>query len=262
MRALHTAASGMKAQELNVEVISNNVANLRTTGYKRARAQFVDLVYDTQRRPGATTSAGGNVAPFGLSVGTGVRAVATPRVMGQGNLTATERDYDLAVKGEGFLQVKLNDGRTAYTRDGSLSLDGQGRLVDSAGRPIDPGITIPNNAGKVSIDAQGGVEATLPGKTAPESLGKLNLARFANKVGLEAIGENLFVETPASGPPILGDPGSEGFGEIQQGHLEEANVNAVTEISALIAAQRAYEMNAKVVAAADAMLSSTTQMLR
>jgi flagellar basal-body rod protein FlgG len=262
MRALQTAATGMAAQELNVQVISNNIANLRTTGYKRQRAQFQDLLYETQRRPGAASSDQGTIVPAGISIGSGVKTSSTPRIMSQGSVTQTSNDYDLAVRGEGFFRIKLPDGRTAFTRDGSFQLDAQGQLVTADGYLVDPSITVPQNAGKVTISTLGQVEAAVPGQTAPQALGQLTLSRFINKVGLESIGDNLFVETAASGPAIDGAPNSEGFGNLQQGFLEDANVNAVTEISSLIAAQRAYEMNSKIISAADQMYQSTAQMFR
>ncbi len=262
MRALHTAATGMMAQETNVQVISNNIANLRTTGYKRMRAQFQDLLYETLRRPGTATSDQGNQVPAGITIGSGVKTAGTPRTMSQGNVTPTEKDYDIAVRGEGFFRIRMPDGRTAYTRDGSFELDSQGQLVTNDGYLVEPGITVPQNATKVSISSNGVLQASIPGQTAPQDLGQLQLARFINKVGLESIGDNLFVETAASGPAIDGSPNTEGFGNLLQGHLEEANVNAVTEISSLIAAQRAYEMNARIITAADQMLSATTTMFR
>ena len=262
MRALHAAATGIMAQELNVRVISNNIANLRTTGYKRQRAQFQDLLYEHLRRPGAATSDQGTIVPAGISLGSGVKPGATPRVMSQGGLTATEKEYDVGIRGEGFFRVRMPDGRTSYSRDGSFELDAQGQLVTHDGYLIEPGISVPQGAKSVTISAQGQVAALLPGQTAPQELGQIQLARFVNKTGLESIGDNLFVETPASGPALDGTAGEEGFGNLLQGYLEEANVNAVTEISSLIAAQRAYEMNSKVVTAADQMLQSTSQMFR
>jgi flagellar basal-body rod protein FlgG len=262
MRALHTAATGMMAQELNVQVISNNIANLRTTGYKRQQAHFQDLLYEHRRRAGSATSDQGTQLPAGIALGSGVKATSTARVMSQGNLTSTEKPYDIAIRGEGFLRVRLPDGRTAYSRDGSLDLDASGQLVTRDGYQVDPGITVPPNATSVTISAQGQVQAVMPGQAQPQDLGRLQLARFVNKTGLESVGDNLYLETAASGAAIDGNPGGEGFGTLQQSYLEEANVNAVTELSSLIAAQRAYEMNAKVVTAADQMLSSTSQMFR
>ncbi|KQT49194.1 flagellar basal-body rod protein FlgG [Methylobacterium sp. Leaf456] len=262
MRALYAAATGMAAQELNVQVISNNIANLRTTGYKRQQAHFQDLLYQNLRRSGSSTSDQNTILPAGLALGSGVKTVSTARVMSQGTMTMTEKDYDVAIRGEGFFRVRMPDGRTAYTRDGSFDLDAQGQMVTRDGYLLDPGITVPNTATSVTIGATGAVQAMIPGQTAPQALGQFQMARFVNKVGLESIGDNLFVETAASGPAVTGLPGSEGFGNLQQSYLEEANVNAVTEISSLIAAQRAYEMNSKVVTAADQMLSTTSQMFR
>jgi flagellar basal-body rod protein FlgG len=262
MRALHTAATGMMAQELNVQVISNNIANLRTTGYKRQQAQFQDLLYESLRRPGTATSDQGTQLPAGLEIGSGVKTGSTPRVMSQGTLTSTEKQYDVAIRGEGLFRIRMPDGRTGYSRDGSFELDGQGQLVTREGYIVEPGITVPPTATSVTIGGTGQVQATLPGQTQPQTLGQIQLSRFVNKAGLESIGDNMFVETPASGPAVDGNPGTEGYGNLLQSYLEEGNVNAVTEISSLIAAQRAYEMNSKVVTAADQMLSSTTQMFR
>lgn len=262
MRALHTAATGMMAQEMNVQVISNNVANMRTTGFKRQRVNFQDLLYEQQRRAGTPTSEQNNQVPAGVFVGSGVKTVSTPRIMNQGNVSPTEKTYDIAIRGEGFLRVTLPDGRTAYSRDGALDLDSQGRLVTPEGNLIDPGITVPANASSVSINAVGAVTAIVPGTTAPQQLGQITLSRFINKTGLESMGDNLYLETAGSGAAIDGAPGSEGFGTVQQGYLEEANVNAVTEISSLIAAQRAYELNARVITASDQMLTAASQILR
>jgi len=261
MRALQTAATGMMAQELNVQVISNNIANVRTTGYKRQRVHFQDLLYENFRRAGSATSEQTQV-PAGTFIGSGVKTVSTGRVMTQGNLTPTEKQYDVAIRGEGFFKIRMPDGRTTYARDGSFDLDAQGQLVTRDGYQVEPGITIPNNATSVSINAQGTVEVTIPGQTAPQALGQLQLSRFINKVGLESLGDNLYVETAASGPAIDGVGGGEGFGTLQQNYLEEGNVQAVTELSSLIAAQRAYEMNSKVITAADQMMSATSQMFR
>jgi flagellar basal-body rod protein FlgG len=262
MRALHTAATGMMAQEMNVQVISNNVANMRTTGFKRQRVNFQDLLYEQTRRAGTPTSDQGNQIPAGVFVGSGVKTVSTPRLMNQGNISPTEKTYDVAIRGEGFFKVALPDGRTAYSRDGALDLDSQGRLVTPEGNLIDPGITIPTNATSVSINNLGVVSALVPGSTAPQQVGQITLSRFVNKTGLESMGDNLYLETAGSGPAIDGTPGSEGFGNIQQGYLEESNVNAVTEISSLIAAQRAYELNAKVITASDQMLNAAAQIFR
>lgn len=262
MRALYTAATGMMAQEKNVEVIANNVANMRTTGFKRQTAHFQDLLYEHHRRAGSPTSDQNTQIPAGLFIGSGVKVVATPRVMSQGNVTMSERTYDVAIRGEGFFRIQMPDGRIAYTRDGGFETDSQGRVTTKEGYLVDPGITVPTDATSVSISQAGQVSALLPGQTTPQILGQISFARFINKVGLESIGDNLYLETAGSGPAIEGTPGSEGFGNLQQGYLEESNVNSVTEIAAMIQAQRAYELNAKVISGADQMLQSTAQMFR
>jgi flagellar basal-body rod protein FlgG len=262
MRALHTAATGMMAQELNVQVISNNIANMRTTGYKRQRAEFQDLLYEHMRRIGTQTSDQGNILPVGIDLGSGVKTVGTPRVMTQGSLSPTGKDFDVAIRGEGFFKIQLPDGTFAYTRDGSFEMDAQGRIVTAQGNLVSPGITLPQNASSITINQQGQVSVTTPGNTTPTVLGQIQLTRFVNKAGLQAIGDNLFVETPASGTPQDGTPGQDGYGDLQQSNLEQANVEAVTEISDLIAAQRAYEMNAKVISASDQMLSATSNLMR
>jgi flagellar basal-body rod protein FlgG len=262
MRALHTAATGMMAQELNVQVISNNIANMRTTGYKRQRAEFQDLLYEHVRRVGTQTSDQGNILPVGVELGSGVKTVGTPRLMTQGSILQTGKEYDVAIRGEGFFRINLPDGRTAFTRDGSFEIDAQGRLVTVQGNVVQPGITIPQNSTSVTINAQGQVSATQPGSTTPTVLGQIELSLFVNKAGLQGIGDNLYLETPASGPAQNGQPSTEGFGNLQQGSLEQANVEAVSEISDLIAAQRAYEMNAKVITASDQMLSATANLMR
>lgn len=260
MRALHIAATGMMAQELNVEVISNNIANMRTTGFKRQRADFQDLLYQTLRRVGSATSDQGTQVPAGLEIGSGVKTVATPRVMSQGNITPTEKELDVAIRGEGFFQVQLPDGRTGYTRDGAFEIDAEGNLVTPDGYMVEPGIVVPDEAKDFTVSKDGQVQVFIGNDTEPTVLGQLTLARFVNKAGLQAIGDNMFVETDASGPPQIGNPNDEAFGNLMQGYLELANVNAVSEISDLIAAQRAYEMNARVIRAADEMLSSTSNL--
>jgi flagellar basal-body rod protein FlgG len=262
MRALHTAATGMMAQELNVQVISNNIANMRTTGYKRQRAEFQDLLYEHVRRVGTATSDQGNILPAGVELGGGVKTVGTPRIMTQGSLLPTSKELDVAIRGEGFFRVLLPDGRTSYTRDGSFEMDAQGRLVTAQGYVIQPGITVPQNARNITINAQGQVSAVVGTDPTPTQLGQLDLANFVNKAGLQAIGDNLFLETPASGAPQTGNPGGDGIGDLQQGSLEQANVEAVKEISDLISAQRAYEMNAKVISAAGEMLQATANLMR
>jgi flagellar basal-body rod protein FlgG len=262
MRALYTAATGMMAQELNVEVISNNIANMRTTGFKRQRAEFQDLLYQSLRRAGSPSSNQGNRLPIGLDIGGGVKVVGTPRIQSQGSLMPSEKELDLAIRGEGYFRVQLPDGTIAYTRAGSFERDAEGRMVTPEGYVVDPAITIPQNATSLSISQQGIISVMVPGNTVATELGQLQLARFVNKSGLQPIGDNLFLETASSGTPQTGQAGLEGFGTLLQGQLEQANVNAVTEISDLIAAQRAYSMNAKVVSSADEMLQSTAQMVR
>jgi flagellar basal-body rod protein FlgG len=260
MKALYIASTGMAAQERNVEVISNNIANMRTTGFKRQRAEFQDLLYQSYRRAGSQTSDQGTVVPVGIEIGSGVRTAATPRIMSQGSPVPTEKDLDLAVSGEGYFMIQMPDGSTAYTRDGSFNRDDTGQLVNVNGYPVQPGIVVPDNAQNLHISADGLVSAMLPGQTAPTQLGQLQLATFVNKAGLASLGDNLFTETAASGTAQVGVPNAEGTGKLMQGYLEEANVNAVTEIADLIAAQRAYEMNARVISGADEMMQSTTQM--
>ena len=262
MRALHTAATGMMAQELNVQVISNNIANMRTSGYKRQRAEFQDLLYEHVSRVGTQTSAQGNILPVGIELGGGVKTVGTPRVMTQGTLLPTGNTLDVAIRGEGLFKIAMPDGTFTYTRDGSFQMDAQGRVVTPQGNVLQPGITIPQNSTSITINMQGQVSATLPGSTTPTVLGQITLTRFVNKAGLQAVGDNLFIETPASGTPQDTTPGSDGIGDLQQGNLEQANVEAVTEISDLISAQRAYEMNSKVISAADQMLQATANLMR
>jgi flagellar basal-body rod protein FlgG len=260
MKALYIASTGMSAQETNVEVISNNIANMRTTGYKRQRAEFQDLLYQQIRRSGSATSGQGTIAPVGIEIGSGVKTAATPRVMSQGTPTPTEKELDVAVRGEGFFIVNLPDGRTAYTRDGSFERSADGQLVNVDGYAIQPGITIPDDATSVSISADGTVEAFLGSSTVATQIGQLQLARFVNKAGLASAGNNLFLETASSGPAQVGTPNSEGVGDLLQGYLEASNVNSVTEIADLIAAQRAYEMNARVISGADEMMQATSQL--
>ena len=262
MRALHTAATGMMAQELNVQVISNNIANMRTTGYKRQRAEFQDLLYEHVSRVGTQTSAQGNILPVGIELGGGVKTVGTPRVMTQGTLLPTGNTLDVAIRGEGLFKIAMPDGTFTYTRDGSFQMDAQGRVVTPQGNVLQPGITIPQNSTSITINMQGQVSATLPGSTTPTVLGQITLTRFVNKAGLQAVGDNLFIETPASGTPQDTTPGSDGIGDLQQGNLEQANVEAVTEISDLISAQRAYEMNSKVIQAADEMAAVVSKNIR
>ncbi|MGY3576670.1 flagellar basal-body rod protein FlgG [Bradyrhizobium sp. USDA 4504] len=262
MRALYTAATGMAAQELSVQVISNNIANLRTTGYKKQRTAFQDLIYDHVRRVGAQASDQNTIMPMGIDLGGGVKTVGTPRMMTQGTLSPTGNDLDIAIRGEGFFKILMPDGTFTYTRDGSFQMDNQGRIVNAQGNLLQPTITIPQNASGLTINAQGQVSVTLPGQTASTNIGQIGLTRFINKAGLMPIGDNLFQETPASGQPQDGTANTDGYGDMQQSNLEQANVEVVSEISDLIAAQRAYEMNSKVVSAADQMMQSTSNLFR
>ena len=260
MRALNTAATGMQAQQLNVEVIANNIANMNTTGFKRQRAEFQDLLYQNVERMGVQSSDAGTIVPTGVQVGVGVKAGSVYRVTEQGSITQTQNLYDVAVQGEGYFIVQLPDGRDAYTRAGNFSLSADGQLVTKDGFTVAPGVSVPQDAVGVSINRQGVVQAIMADGSAPQEVGALELARFVNPAGLDAIGDNSFLETPASGAANRGLPGSVGFGTVQQGFLETSNVNAVTEISALITAQRAYEMNSKVITTTDEMLRSTTNL--
>ncbi len=260
MRALNIAASGMQAQQLNVDVISHNIANMNTTGFKRQRAEFQDMLYQNLERPGSTSSASGSVLPLGIQLGVGVRADAVGRVTEQGGMTATANPYDLAINGRGYFQITLPSGQTAYTRAGNMAVNADGALVTADGYAVEPSITVPQEATAIQITRDGIVEVTVAGQTEPQQIGQIEIASFINAAGLEAIGDNLFLETPASGTANTATPGSPGLGTIMQGYLELSNVNAVEEISALIVAQRAYEMNARVITAADEMLQSTTQL--
>ena len=260
MRALNTAATGMQAQQLNVEVIANNIANMNTTGFKRQRAEFQDLLYQNVERMGVTSSDAGTIVPTGVQVGVGVKAGSVYRVTEQGSFTQTQNPYDVAIQGEGYFIVQLPDGRDAYTRAGNFSLSAEGQIVTEDGFTIAPGISVPADAVSISINRQGVVQAIMADGTAPQDLGALEMARFVNPAGLEAIGDNAFLETPASGTANRGLPGQVGFGTVMQNFLEASNVNAVTEISALITAQRAYEMNSKVITTTDEMLRSTTNL--
>ena len=262
MRALYTAATGMAAQELNVQVISNNIANLRTTGFKKQRAAFQDLIYDHVRRVGAQASDQGTILPVGVDIGGGVKTVGTPRQMTQGTLSQTGNDLDIAIRGEGFFKIQMPDGTFTYTRDGSFQEDSQGRIVTAQGNVVQPTITIPQNATGLTINSQGQVSVTVPGSTNSQILGQFTITRFTNNAGLMAMGSNLFVATPASGTPQDGLAATDGSGSLLQGFLEQSNVEAVTEISNLIQAQRAYEMNSKVITAADEMLQTTAQLMR
>jgi len=260
MQALRTAATGMAAQQLNVEVISNNIANMNTVGFKRQRAEFQDLLYQTLERAGSQSSDQGTVVPTGLQVGAGVKAGSIYRIVEQGAPTQTGNDLDLLIQGRGYLRVLLPTSEIAYTRAGNLSLNDQGQLVTAEGYEIQPGIVIPPEATDISISKSGQVQIKQAGATAPSIVGNLELATFVNEAGLEAIGDNLYLESGSSGAPNLSVPGVDGTGVLLQGYTEASNVDAVSEVTALIVAQRAYEMNSKVITAADQMLSTANQV--
>jgi flagellar basal-body rod protein FlgG len=260
MRALNIAATGMLAQQLNVEVISNNIANLNTTAFKRQRAEFQDLLYQDQRPVGAQSSDNGTIVPVGVQVGSGVKAAAVYRITEQGTMLNTNNPLDLAIQGRGYFQVQMPDGTTAYTRSGSLQLSATGEIVTADGYIVDPGITLPANTMALTVNPSGQVLAQIAGQNTPQTVGQFQLAAFANEGGLEQLGNNLLKETPASGSPTTGNPGSTGYGQLQQGFLETSNVNVVSEITNLITAQRAYEMNSKVIQTVDSMSATLTQM--
>lgn len=260
MRALKIAATGMSAQQMRVEVISNNLSNMSTTGYNARRAEFADLHYQQVSRAGTISAADGTVLPTGVQLGLGVRPAAVSVTVQQGSLAQTGGDLDLAIEGNGYLEVTLPSGSAAYTRDGALKRSADGLIVTSDGHAVAPGITIPEDARSVSINAEGEVYAYFNDRVEPELLGEFTLAGFSNQKGLEAIGSNLFLETEASGGAQQGAPGTDGLGTLRQGYLEDSSVDAVREITELIEAQRGYELNAKVITAADQMLSATTQV--
>lgn len=260
MRALDIAATGMSAQQMRVDVISNNIANMSTTGYSPRRADFADLHYQQLTRAGAINASDGTVVPAGVQLGLGVRPSAVTVTFEQGSLSATRGDLDVAIEGRGYLEVTLPNGDTAYTRDGALQRTGDGLIVTNDGFEVNPGITLPDDAIDISINANGEVYATFVGQVQPQLLGQFNLSGFSNDNGLEAIGSNLFLETAASGPPLAGAPGEDGLGTLRQGYVEQSSVDAVREITGLIEAQRGYELNAKVMTAADQMLGATTQV--
>lgn len=260
MRALQIAATGMSAQNMRVEVISNNLANMSTTGYNARRAEFADLQYQQATRPGTLTSTNGTMVPAGVQLGLGVRPSAVTVTLAQGTLLQTNGDLDVAIDGNGYLEVTLPSGISAYTRDGSLKRSAEGQIVTSDGFPLVPDITIPAEARSITINASGEVFAYFSDRVEPENLGQITLADFINEKGLEAIGSNLFLETEASGNAQVALPGEQGLGTLRSGYLEESSVDPVREITELIKAQRGYEMNSKVITAADQMLGATVQI--
>ncbi len=260
MCSLDIAGTGMQAQQTNVEVISNNIANMTTTGFKRRRAEFQDLIYDNLRRAGSASSDSGSVVPSGAQVGLGVKTAAIYRINEQGSLQQTSNSLDLAVRGGGYFQVALPSGETAYTRDGTFALSPEGQIVTSDGYVVQPGISVPSNATAITINASGQVQATIDGQAAPQNVGQIALAAFPNEAGLSAQGDNLFLASAASGNAVTGSPGAPGFGSVLQGFVETSNVNVVSEITNLITAQRAYEMNSKVITTSDQMLSTLTNL--
>lgn len=260
MHSLSIAATGMAAQQTNVNVISNNLANMNTTGFKRSRAEFSDLLYQTQMRVGAATSGEGTLAPAGIQIGAGVRTAGVYTIQEQGALTSTDNRYDMAIEGRGYFRVERPDGTEAYTRAGSFQLSNQGELVTNDGFRVMPGVAIPPNAVDVNVTSTGQVQVKLAGETEFQEVGTIELAMFQNEAGLEAIGNNLLLQTSASGEPIVALPGEPGFGTLRQNYLEASNVNAVGEITSLIAAQRAYEMNSRVIKTSDEMMATTSQL--
>ncbi len=259
IRSLWISKTGLDAQQTQMDVISNNLANVSTSGFKRSRAVFEDLLYQTMRQPGAQSSQQTQL-PSGLQIGTGVRPVATERIFTQGNLQQTSNDKDIAIQGQGFFQVLMPDGTTAYTRDGSFQIDSQGQMVTASGFAIQPTITIPANAQSIIIARDGTVSVTTPGTTAPTQVGSLQLSTFVNPAGLEGKGENLYVETSSSGSPSTNTPGTNGAGLLTQGYVETSNVNVVEELVNMIQTQRAYEINSKAITTSDQMLQRLSQL--
>jgi flagellar basal-body rod protein FlgG len=262
MKALAIAATGMNAQQTNLEVIANNIANINTTGFKRARAEFSDLLYQTERLQGVPNRANQNIVPEGASIGLGVKTTAIRNLHIQGSLTSTGNKFDLALVGNGWFQIEGADGETLYTRAGAFNTNANGDLVTADGYPVQPAITVPAEAVEVIVNKTGQVFARIDGQVELQELGQLTLATFANEAGLEPLGDNLFKETVASGPANVGVPGDLGYATVEQGYLENSNVDPVKEITELISAQRAYEMNSKVIQAADEMAAVVSKNIR
>lgn len=259
MRALDIAATGMLAQQLYVDVTSQNLANINTTAYKLQRPEFQDLLYQNEKRVGTNSSDTGTIVPTGIQIGLGVKTGAIYRNTNQGTLQHTSNSLDLAIQGKGFLQVTLPSGELAYTRSGALQLSPNGVIVTSDGNQVEPAITVPITATAISINSSGEVFATIPGQVAPQNLGQIQTASFINEAGLQSIGNNMYTETTASGSPTVGTPGKDGYGTLLQGYLENSNVDPVTELTNLIKAQRVYEMNSKIISKSDEMLQNLNQ---
>lgn len=261
IRALFTAATGMQAQQLNIDVIANNLANVSTVGFKKSRADFQELLYETIIPAGAS-SAQGNEIPTGLQIGTGVRPISTQKIFTEGEFKRTDNELDVAIEGDGFFEVTLPNGDTSYTRSGAFKMNSSGQLVTSEGFLISPNITIPSTAVSITVGTDGTITVINAGSTAPTQVGQLTLVKFSNPAGLSSLGRNLFSETTASGSPISGTPGSNGFGTLAQGFIENSNVSVVDELVAMIEAQRAYEINSRTIQAADEMLQTVAALKR
>lgn len=259
-QALYTAATGMDLQQRNLDNIAHNIANASTVGFKRSRLEFQDILYQNLRMPGGASTAS-TALPVGLQIGLGARAVSSERIFLQGDFQQTENPLDMVIEGNGFFQVRMSNGDVAYTRAGSFHLNEQGQVVTASGEQMEPAITIPNNVTSITIGKDGTVSVTQPGQTNAQTVGQIQIASFANPAGLEAIGRNLFKETSASGQATTGTPDSDGLGRINQGFIEGSNVSVVEELVGMIAAQRAYETNSKVITAADRMLNTINQAI-
>lgn len=260
MRSLAIGATGMLAQQVNVEVIANNIANMTTTGFKRQRAEFQDLLYQNNRRVGTDSASDGSIVPSGIQLGLGVKLAATYRIHDMGNINPTGNELDLAINGDGFFQIELPNGDTAYTRSGVFQRSAEGQIVTVDGYVLNPGITIPEGALDLTISRDGIVQVTLEGQVEPSEIGQIEVATFINPAGLQAIGDNQFLETAASGSPVTGVPGEEGIGYIMQAFVETSNVDVVQEMTNMISAQRAYEMNSKVIKTSDEMMGILSQV--
>ncbi|NOY13720.1 MAG: flagellar basal-body rod protein FlgG [Deltaproteobacteria bacterium] len=260
IRALWTAATGMQSQQINMDVIANNLANVNSSGFKKSRADFQDILYQTSKSAGSGVD--GSEVPTGVQIGLGSRVAAVQKVFTTGDFQQTENELDLAIEGTGFFQITMPDGAEVYTRSGAMKKDSTGRLVTSDGYPLFPEVVIPENSTSVTISPGGSVEVILDGESTPTQVGNIELVRFANPAGLKSLGRNLYAETPTTGTPVSGTPGEEGFGTLSQGFLEGSNVNIMEEMVNMIAGQRAYEVNSKAIKTADEMLQMTSQLVR